>query len=154
MNTERLVNTFKQMVRIDSPTGKEKGMADWLLNHFESRGITADTDGVGNVFARIPGKGRPILLAAHMDTVMPGEGIVPVVVDDDGDTIRSSGQTILGADNKSTIAVFLEVIDSLKENRIPHRGVELLFTVDEEGKSKGAAQFDSRKKVSAKTGRK
>lgn len=148
MNRERLVDTFTEIVQTDSPTGKEGVMASWLLDHFASRGITADRDDTGNVFVRIPGEGEPIFLAAHMDTVQPGEGIVPVV---DGDTIRSSGQTILGADNKSTIAVFLEVFDSLNENRIPHHPVELLFTVDEEAASTGAAKFDYQK-VYARTG--
>lgn len=144
MNRERLVEKFTEIVRIDSPTGKEGAMAGWLLNHFEKRGITAERDRVGNVFARIPGAGEPIFLAAHMDTVQPGEKIEPVI-DDDGDTIRSSGETILGADNKSTIAVFLEVIESLKENKIPHHPVEFLFTVDEEAASIGATEFDYRK---------
>lgn len=149
MNRERLVDTFTEIVQIDSPTGEEGVMADWLLNHFANRGITtADRDDTGNVFVRMPGEGEPIFLAAHIDTVQPGEGIVPVI---DGDTIRSSGQTILGADNKSTIAVLLEAVDTLIENRIPHHPAELLFTVDEEAASTGAAKFDYQR-VNARTG--
>ena len=44
----------------------------------------------------------------------------------------SDGTTILGADDKSAIAILFEVLHVLLENRIPHGPLELVFTVCEE----------------------
>ena len=50
---------------------------------------------------------EPILLSCHGDTVKPGVGIEPVLVDG---VIRSKGDTILGADDKAGIAEVLEAL--------------------------------------------
>ena len=47
------------------------------------------------------------MFCAHLDTV-PHRGQVEVV-DDDG-VFRSRGETILGADNKAAVAVFMELV--------------------------------------------
>src|SRR3970040_1993282 len=73
----------------------------------------------GNVVATFPGTkpGEPILLSAHMDTVVPGRGIKPIR---EADRIRTDGTTILGGDDKSGIAIILEVLRVLKERKILH----------------------------------
>jgi tripeptide aminopeptidase len=73
----------------------------------------------GNVIARFPGtisNAQPIMMSAHMDTVVPGEGVKPIV---DGDIIRTDGTTVLGGDDKSGCAVIIEVIRCLQEQNIP-----------------------------------
>src|SRR5919197_981734 len=56
--------------------------------------------------------------------------------------VRNSAGTILGADNKSAVAVMLDATRRvLSENR-PHSGIELLFTPKEEVGLLGAAAFD------------
>ena len=59
----------------------------------------------GNLYARIEATapGTPIFLCAHLDTVPPTGRIEPVV-DDDG-IVRNAAGTILGADDKSAVAV-------------------------------------------------
>jgi tripeptide aminopeptidase len=54
--------------------------------------------------------------------------------------IKAKGQTILGADNKISIAVILEVLERLQQEI--HRPIEILFTVDEESTNNGAKLFD------------
>ncbi|HVA96539.1 MAG TPA: M20/M25/M40 family metallo-hydrolase [Candidatus Acidoferrales bacterium] len=142
----RLLTTFKKLVSIDSPTGHEQAVADFLIDHFTQRNIIVERDHTGNVFAKIYGFGEPVFLASHMDTVEPGRNIIPVVKDD---IITAYGDTVLGADNKSTLAVLLEVIERLKEKK--HRPLEILFTVGEESTDPGAATFDYTK-VTAKRG--
>jgi tripeptide aminopeptidase len=96
---------------------------------------------IGNIFARVEpiAEGTPIFLCAHLDTVPPDGSIVPVV--DEG-VVRNAGGTILGADNKSAVAVMLDATRRvLAENR-PHAGIELLFTPKEEVGLLGAAAFD------------
>jgi tripeptide aminopeptidase len=94
---------------------------------------------MNNLVARLPGKGRAIMLAAHMDTVMPGRGIKPVVRDG---VVHSDGSTILGADDKAGVAVILEVLQAVVENSLPHPPLEVVITVQEESGLVGAKGLD------------
>ena len=98
--------------------------------------------GSGNLLARLPGSGeRWLTFCAHMDTV-PHSGLVEVV-DDEG-VFRSRGKTILGADNKAAVAVFMELAARAAEGgEAPPVGIELLFTVAEEQGLRGAKAFDA-----------
>lgn len=110
MDTDRMVTQFMEMVQIDSESGEEAAFMAWLLPVLRELGATADLDAYGNLIARIAAKGStadPILLSCHGDTVKPGKGIRPVLQDG---VIRTSGDTILGADDKAGIAEMLEAI--------------------------------------------
>jgi tripeptide aminopeptidase len=76
----------------------------------------------------------------HTDTVEPGRSIKPRL---EGTRIHSDGTTILGADNKASIAATLEVIRWLQSSRPEHGDVELLFTWGEERGHLGAKAFDT-----------
>src|SRR5436305_5952965 len=96
--------------------------------------------GAGNLLARSAGTGDEwLMFCAHMDTV-PHKGRVEVV-DDEG-VFRSRGETILGADNKAAVAVFMELIARHLENPAPV-GIELVLTVAEEQGLRGAKAFDA-----------
>ena len=97
----------------------------------------------GNVVCRLPGRsdgGVPIFLCAHFDTVPLAGELEPVVGEDE--VVRNSGGTILGADNKSALAVMVEAARRLVDEQRPHAGVELLFTPMEEIGLVGAVAFD------------
>lgn len=83
-----------------------------------------------------------MILSCHMDTVPPGRGIKPVVKKD---RITSDGTTILGGDDKAGVAIILEVLASLKEQKIPHAPLEILFTLTEESGMRGAKNLDYKK---------
>ena len=95
----------------------------------------------GNLYARVEATdgGTPLFLCAHLDTVPPEAGIDPVL--EDG-VIRNAAGTILGADNKSAVAVMLEATRRILSENRPHGGLELLFTPMEETGLHGAAAFD------------
>jgi len=141
----RLLTTFTKLVSIASQTGQEDAMANFLINYFSQRNISVEKDNAGNVFAKVSGVGEPLFLSAHMDTVEPGTGITPVIAND---IVTSKGDTILGADNKSTIAVLIEVIERLKNKK--HRPLEILFTTSEESVNLGAEKFDYTKILATK----
>ena len=138
INRDRLVKTFCDLVRIDSPSGEEAQIAIELQKHLEILGLTAATDNYGNVIAT-DGGDDPLLLSAHMDTVEPGRGISPLV---EGDRILTDGSTILGGDCKAGVAAILEALESIKEDGTAHRGVEVALTREEEIGLVGARNLD------------
>jgi tripeptide aminopeptidase len=96
----------------------------------------------GNVIARFPGTipgAETIMMSAHMDTVVPGEGVKPVI---EGDIIRTDGTTVLGGDDKSGCAVIIETIRCLQEQNIPHTPIEAVFSICEEVGLLGAKNVD------------
>jgi tripeptide aminopeptidase len=89
------------------------------------------------IYCRVGDK-DPILLCAHMDTVQPGNNIETKV--EDG-YLKSSGETILGGDNKVSLATILFCVQDLISKGVTPN-VELLFTVREETNS-GIKDFDT-----------
>lgn len=110
--SEKMIQQFMEMVRIDSESGNEAAMMRYLLGAVAEVGGRAALDDYGNLIADFDAKGsdaEPILLSCHADTVKPGVGIEPVL---ENGIIRSKGDTILGADDKAGIA---EVLQALRE---------------------------------------
>jgi tripeptide aminopeptidase len=147
---ERLHETFVRLCEIRSPTGEEREIADTIAAEMRALGLEVEEDdaaeaagaGSGNLLARLPGSGeRWLTFCAHMDTV-PHAGQVEVV-EDEG-VFRSRGKTILGADNKAAVAVFMELAARAAEAAEPPPvGLELLFTVAEEQGLRGAKAYDA-----------
>jgi tripeptide aminopeptidase len=147
---ERLADTFVELVRIDSISKKEGKIGKYLKKKLGALGakVIIDSAGekiggeMGNLIARIPGNVEdvPVLMFnAHLDTVSPGEGVKPELKEE---TFATDGSTILGADDKSGIAIILEVINILKERRLSRGNLELVFTVGEEIGLLGAKNLD------------
>ncbi len=134
-----IVTLFQKLVQIDSPSGEEDRIAKYLFEYLKKYTYTVKKDKSSNIYAYIPGTGEPLFFAAHMDTVEPGKRIKPVMHDT---YITSDGSTILGADNKASIACILSALEKLKSNHIIHRPIELVFTVCEETDNSGALNFD------------
>jgi tripeptide aminopeptidase len=144
----RLHERFVRLCETRSPTGEEREVADTLAAELRAMGLEVTEDdaagpaeaGAGNLLARSPSEaGRWLMFSAHIDTV-PHRGQVEVV-EDEG-VFRSRGETILGADNKAAVAVFMELIARQVESPGPI-GVELLLTVAEEQGLRGAKAFDT-----------
>lgn len=133
---------FLDLVVIDSPSGEEAEVCAFLQGFCERLGFSIEIDQWGNMLAQRAGIGWPTLLCAHMDTVEPGRGIVPVV---ENDWLRSQGDTILGADNKAWLSSILAAVSHYVENSVsPKNAIELLFTAREETGG-GVEYFDTTK---------
>lgn len=147
-----VLSTFTELAAIPSPPGRERGVADRVIAYLRGLGLEVVEDDAGerlggtagNLLARLEptggGGGVPIFLCAHLDTVLPEGAIEPVVAEG---VVRNAAGTILGADNKASVAVMLEAARVLVSERRPHAGVELLFTIREEAGCEGAKAFDT-----------
>lgn len=134
---KNLVEKFTTICQIDSPTGEEAKMADFVFDYFKNLGVFVKKDKFGNVYARI-GSNPKIFLSAHLDTVEPGRGIKPKI---GKEYITSDGTTILGADNKVAVACILEVAAEILAEKNP-ASFEMIFTLSEEVGNYGAINFD------------
>lgn len=149
MNTERLVNEFMEMVKVSSVSRREGSFAALLSDKLKELGFEVYMDNAnrasggdtGNVLGRLKGTldAQPVLLCAHMDTVVPGENIRPIISDG---VIKSDGTTILGGDDKAGIAAILEAVRYIKEKGIQHGDIEVAFTVCEESGMTGSKNMD------------
>jgi tripeptide aminopeptidase len=146
---ERLHETFAALCRIPSPSGRERRCADWVVAELEAMGLPVQEDAsgaaagsdAGNLLARISGRSHgAVLLCAHLDTVPPVAPIEPVCADG---YWENANEGILGADNKSAVAVIIELARRLTHaDERPPVGVEILFTVCEETSLRGSREFD------------
>jgi tripeptide aminopeptidase len=144
----RLHETFVRLCEIRSPTGEEREVADTIAAELRALGLEVSEDdaagpaeaGAGNLLARLSGRSDEwVMFCAHMDTV-PHGGLIEIV-ESDG-VFRSAGETILGADNKAAVAVFMELV-ARHASEPPPVGIELVLTVAEEQGLRGAKAFDA-----------
>jgi tripeptide aminopeptidase len=159
INEERIKNLLLELVQLDSVSREERDVAERIKAYCEELGAEVFIDGAGeevggntgNVIARFPGtipSAEPIMMSAHMDTVVPGKGVKPIV---EGDIIRTDGSTVLGGDDKSGCSVIIETIRCLQEQSIPHAPIDAVFSICEEVGLLGAKHLDM-SKVRAKYG--
>ena len=138
----RQAETFTALCRILSPSWEEAACAERVVAELRGMGLEVESDEAGNLLARVKGRSeRTILLCAHLDTVPPAAPVEPVLVDDGWENANDG---ILGADNKSAVAMILEVARRCSVEGSPV-GLELLFTVAEEVGLQGAKRFDTGK---------
>ncbi|GAB2573895.1 M20/M25/M40 family metallo-hydrolase [Gracilibacillus alcaliphilus] len=153
INQERVVSQFLEFVQINSETTQEREIADYLLALLTKLGLeveeddTADATGhqAGNIIAKLPATmsdAKAIYFTSHMDTVVPGTDIKPVIRDQ---VIYSDGTTILGADDKAGLTAIIELIHLLQEYPIPHGDIYFAIMSGEESGLAGSKLFDAKK---------
>ncbi len=139
INTDRLISTFCELVKIPSESNNEQDFINYMEKFFKIEGAKTKKDAYGNLVARFAAKNsnskETIGFVCHADTVKPGVGIKPIV---EADRIRSSGDTILAADDKAGIAELIEMIRTAQK----HPAVEIIITKCEEIGSFGAINLD------------
>lgn len=159
VDRDRLVDEFLALVRIPSLSRREGQVAKRLIATLEAMGGVVEVDDAGdriggdtgNVLARFAPTAPdapPLLLCAHMDTVVPGDHVRPVM---SGDIVRTDGTTVLGGDDKAGIVAILEAVRVVRERGLPHGPIDVLFTIGEEVGLAGAKHFDV-SRLRARTG--
>lgn len=118
---------LSRMIELYSPTGEEKELALLLVEEMRSLGLTARTDGVGNVIGEYQREGPTFLLCGHMDTI-PGN--LPVKISENELYGRGA------VDAKPALAAMICAVGFLVAHDFRGRLV-VVGAVDEEGNSRG-----------------
>lgn len=150
---ERIVEEFLELIKISSPSGGERAMADVLTCKLRELGLSVEEDEAGekiggtagNLIARLPaspGKenAEPVLFSAHMDRVPDGDGISPVFTEDG--RIVTDGSTVLAADDLAGVCGILDGLRRVLLSGETHGPVEVVFTVSEELSLRGSRHLD------------
>ena len=135
-NDNRLIEFFLDLVRINALSGEERPVADYIIEHLRNLGLDPQEDQVnknnggssGNVLCRV-GEDPESVLLSHMDTARPTAGVHPVVTDD---RITSDGNTVLGVDNRSGIAILLATVEQAVAQPAEFSDFLVCFTICEE----------------------
>ncbi len=136
MNQQRLINLFLEIAKINALSGNEKPLADYIKTFLNKLGYKVSEDNsrtftqsnTGNLICKI-GTGGNFVLLSHMDTARPTENVKPVI---HKDRITSSGDTVLGVDNRAGVTVLLFTLERLAEEKIPFKDFTVAFTTCEE----------------------
>ena len=159
VNEKRVLDTFLQLVGIDSETKEEAVICEHLKAVFTELGCDVYEDDAStktahsgnNLIITLPATKQgvdPIYFTAHMDTVTPGKGIKTSIQDG---YVVTDGTTILGADDKTGLTAMIELVRVLTEQAIPHGQIQFVITVGEESGLVGAKVLDL-SKIDAKFG--
>lgn len=140
-----LVEIFKTLVNIPSPSLSEEKVADKIIEILTASGVRASKDGYGNVYASIDpvDSSKPsLLLSSHMDVV--GDE-TPVKIVANGDFIETDKTRTLGADDKAGCAAIVKLMCDVMASNFIHGGLEAVFTRDEENSMTGIEHVEFNK---------
>ncbi len=147
-----IADLFLELAAVPSPSGHERALGEQIRDWLAGAGIDAAVDSAGavngsaagNLIATVPGvPGAPVyLFVAHMDTVETGTPAVTPHLGADG-VIRSAGDTILGADNKSAVAAVMRLCADVARRPSAARPTLIAaFTCREESGRMGVSLLD------------
>jgi tripeptide aminopeptidase len=136
MKAESLVKLFLEVAKIDALSGKEKVLALYIRSFLKKYNYCIIEDesnkfsksDTGNLIIPI-GDGGNFVLLSHMDTARPTLNLNPLVSED---RITSSGDTILGVDNRAGVSVLLYTLEKIARDKIPVKDFSVAFTTCEE----------------------
>lgn len=154
VHDDHAIARLMRFLAVEGITGREKGIGQEVVKALKEIGIPAGAvrfdeadqripvpTQTGNLIVKLPGTcpGPRLLFMTHLDTVPLGAGAVPVR---QGNRIVPQGATALGGDNRTGVAVLVTLAASLRERKLPHPPLTLLFTVREESGLYGARHLD------------
>lgn len=150
INRKRMLDEFYELVQITCSTRAERQVGDVVKKKLAELHMEVSEDDTGskisgncgNILGFLEGstaEAPRLLLTAHLDCVEPCGGIQPVLKDG---IITSAGDTILGSDDKSGVVAILEALRLVKEQKLPHGSIQVVFTVAEEGGLNGSKNMN------------
>ncbi len=136
MGHQRLINLFIEVAGINALSGNEKPLADFIISFLSKYNYQVKADdaakftksNTGNLICKI-GNGGNFILVSHMDTARPTENVKPIMLED---RIISSGDTVLGVDNRAGVSILLYTLEKIAKEKIPVKDFTVAFTTCEE----------------------
>ena len=136
MNNQRLIDLFLDVAKINALSGNEKPLADYIKSFLSNLGYRVSEDNsqeftnsnTGNLICKI-GSGGNFVMLSHMDTARPTGNVKPIILDD---KIISSGDTVLGVDNRAGVSVLLYTLEKIANEKISVKDFTVAFTTCEE----------------------
>ena len=149
MNSESVLEIFREITKIPRESGHEQKMTAFLLDFARERGLECKRDATGNVVIAkpaSPGKENvpTLVLQGHQDMVCEkNKGSEHDFAKDPIDYVIEDGwmiakETTLGADDGIGVAACLALLDS----DLPMGRLECLFTISEETGMDGAMALE------------
>ena len=134
-----LIELFETFVKIPSPSLNEDNVANKVIEILSESEIEAKKDDYGNVKAYVKGTDKtkkPFMLSSHMDVV--GDDSPINVIYKDG-FIETDKKRTLGADDKAGVTAAVKLALDIEHDmkNIPHGGLEITLTKDEENNMTG-----------------
>ena len=146
MKTNRLIELFLQLIKINALSQHEKPVADYIHNFlcslnlkpfFDNSSVRTGSD-TGNLICKV-GTGGNVMFLAHMDTARPTGGVNPQMRTD---RITSDGTSVLGVDNRAGIAVILHALEKALLEKIVLNDFTIAFTTCEETTLAGSLNLE------------
>lgn len=136
MNTDYLIDLFIRIAKIDALSGNEKPLAEFIKSFLAKFNYNISEDdsklfsgsNTGNLICKI-GEGGSFIMTAHLDTARPTLNTKPKILED---KIVSSGDTVLGVDNRAGVTVLLFLLEKIAKEKIPVKDFTVVFTTCEE----------------------
>jgi len=146
MKTNRLIDMFLQLIKIDALSQHEKPVADHIhdfltvLNlkpYFDKSSSKTGSD-TGNLLCKV-GSGGEVMFLSHMDTARSTKKVNPLIL---ADRIASDGTSVLGVDNRAGIAVILYALEKALLEKIAVKDFTIAFTTCEESSLAGSLNLE------------
>lgn len=145
-----LVELFETLIKIPSPSLHEENVANKVVEILSNAGIDAKKDAYGNVRAYVKptdSSKKPFMLSSHMDVVGDDS---PINIVYNGEFIETDKKRTLGSDDKAGVAAAVKLALDVEKNmkNIPHGGLEITLTRDEENNMTGICHVEFDKIIS------
>ncbi len=146
------IKLFRSLASIPSPSGRERGVAEFIRKELGAMKIPSIIDGAGrkngsdtgNLVATLEGeKDLTIMFTSHMDTVAE-DMTRPKLVERNG-ILRSANNAIMGADAKAGTAALISALGYLRKKS--HPTIIAAFTTREEEGMMGAKLLSIKRRV-------
>jgi glutamate carboxypeptidase len=122
---------LRELVEIESPSLSPgaRAVSERMAQELEPLGATVTLLDGGHLRAELPGRGRPLLLSGHVDTVWPVGTLATMPFRVDGDAAYGPGVH----DMKACLVLLVEAIRTAGDGR---RALRVFLTADEEAGSR------------------
>ncbi|HHV27704.1 MAG TPA: M42 family metallopeptidase [Tissierellia bacterium] len=131
----------KKLVNIYSPSGDENNIREFIKDEIKDFVDEVEIDSLGNLIARKKGKGKKIMLAAHMDQI----GLMVTDIDDKGflrftniggiSPVLSLGQKVIFK-NGTVGVIFAEPVDNIGKLKLENMFIDIGVLNKEEAEKK------------------